>query len=352
MRVDIYGGSISNNEIEWEKLKTQLDELTRKLRRAVLEGSDKNRGEKTLKEIKTLRKKMNLIGRFGESLQRSYLAEAAYCWKNEKFSESEAALRKAIELNPLGKPELNDWDNFAASFSTFAFEKEIARVYQKSKGFCDTTLSIAHKNVNLQVNGFELKEKRRLKLAVQAMHLLVARDSLGQMQEVVLHCPKKSNKSLVIDLSKNGGVRSELSLEEIQRGSNVNGVFVLKFKKEVLELAFFSQKGGLSPLVLEKKVSVQDVLLGSQDLKLPLDYATFNSILVQHLGPRSVNSFPTNPVLANSEEKFRNPRKQWYNNPIVWGIVGGLAVGAATTYIFTKEGESSHPQASVKVDLN
>ncbi len=347
-------GTVAENELTLEQLRIQLGEYTRTLKKAVLESPDKTKGEKSLSEIKILRKKMNLIGRFGPSLQKSYLAESAFYWKSEKFNESEMALKKAIELDPNGKPTLEDWDMFAQSFSVFAFEKELSRVYQKMNQFCETTITLKQKNAELKVNGFEIKEKKAVRLAANAMHVISVGDEKGHTSESVLQCPKKAQKKITMDLSKNTVLNSEMSLSDAIKNMSADGLFVCVFKKEQLELYFYTPFVGVTQLLLEKKVAEKELAEGAQDFSLPVSYASMNKTLSAHFGRNMLAS--THAAKGTSqngtlEEKFRNSGNKWYNNSILWGVLGGLAVGAATTYVMTREGNSGPPKASVSMEL-
>lgn len=354
VQVGTAAASVAENELMVEKLRVQIGEFTRSLKKAVLESPDKSKGEKSIAEIKTLRKKMNLIGKFGPVLQKAYLAESAFYWKSERFQDSESALKKAIELDPNGKPVLEDWDMFASNFSVFAFEKELARVTQKMNQFCDTSISLKQKNLELRVNGFEIKDpKKSVKLAANAMHVISVTDSSGHSSESVLHCPKKSQKKLTVDLTKNGGFNTELSLSDTIKNTQSDGIIVADFKKEGVDLYFYSPKGGVTPIPLEKKMTEAELAEGSQDFSVPVSYSSMNRILSQHFGQNLMlaGSSKNGSLGSSLEEKFRKSGNKWYNNSILWGVVGGLVVGAAATYALTQQGEATVPKAAISMEV-
>jgi len=195
---------------------------------------------------------------FGPVVQRALLVLAAYNWSIQKFEKSSILLQQAILWHPHAKlPELN-WILGEANFDLISFEAKRDSLLSRQRRQCSLVIK-APVDGSVAINGFRLGGATSYSVPTGASYLVEWVSQGYHPETYQMKCSLGQKYQWNVAIQETKGLIS-----------NSSARLIVDQKDGVFGLTVLSAEGDLTPIPLDFKISVRDVLESQGGFKIPL----------------------------------------------------------------------------------
>ena len=329
--------TLGQDELNADHEEKELNRLVAEL----LRGQSELDHSQELSQVKVLRERLMYASKYGSTVQRSWLAEAAAQFMKGEDLLANQTLISCLSRHPnLEIPEVAIWEGEPTAMS-LRLDAALNHVAGGIKRICSLELSVEPKAAIIVVNGFQVGNQKNFHLAVGEYDFLI--QAGGRIPEMFrFQCARASKEARSYRLRTALGV-AQLSLkelDEVRQRHRLASLFLIQPVDDEFRFFLYSSSGRLEPLATSGPVKISQALESSADRPLPLQREKIQASLQRNAlaqGEYTAISGMGTWGGANTLEDRVDASAKWYNNWKVWAVVGGVAAGAFGAYLLSRD---------------